>query len=48
MDFSTAVSRNVKEVVLNHATALLNIDNSLVIARSSASSYLDRNGMVPG
>ena len=44
MDFSTAVSRNVKEVVLNHATALLNIDNSLVIARSSASSYLDRNG----
>ena len=42
-DFSPAVSRNVKEIVLNHATALLNIDNSRVIAWSSSSSYLDRN-----
>jgi hypothetical protein len=44
IDFSLAVSRNVKEVVLNNATALLNIDNSMVIAWSTASSYLDRNG----
>jgi hypothetical protein len=43
-DFSPAVSKDVKEVVLNHATALQNIENSLVIAWSSSSSYLDGNG----
>jgi hypothetical protein len=43
-DFSPLVDKDVKEVVLNHATALLNIENSWVIARSSSDSYLDLNG----
>jgi hypothetical protein len=43
-DFSPLVGKDVKEVVLNHATGLLNIENSLIIARSSSDSYLDLNG----
>jgi hypothetical protein len=43
-DFRYAVSKDIKVVVLNHATALLNSGNSQVIAWSSTSSYLDQNG----
>jgi hypothetical protein len=43
-DFSPAVNNDIKEIVLNHATALQNIENSLVIAWSSSTSYLDSNG----
>jgi hypothetical protein len=43
-DFRSAVSKDIKVVVLNHATALLNSGNSQVIAWSSTSSYLDQNG----
>ncbi len=42
-DFSPLVGNDVKEVVLNHATGLMNIENSRVIARSSSGSYLDLN-----
>lgn len=50
-DFSPLVDKDVQAVVLNHATALLNIENSRVIARSSSDSYLDLNGdgsLAPG
>jgi hypothetical protein len=43
-DFSPLVGKDVQEVVLNHATGLLNIENSSVIATSSTDSYLDLNG----
>jgi hypothetical protein len=43
-NFSSAVSKDIKVVVLNHATALLNSGSSQVIAWSSASSFLDQNG----
>jgi hypothetical protein len=41
---STAVTANVKEVVLNHATGLLNTGGTELLASSSTSSYLDTNG----
>lgn len=43
-DFSPSVSKNVKEVILNHATALINTENTQVIAWSSPNSFLDQNG----
>ena len=43
-DFSSSVSKDVKEIVLNHATALINTSDVQVIAQSSSSSFLDQNG----
>ena len=35
---------NIKEVVLNHATVLLNVEEDTILALSSATSFLDVNG----
>lgn len=44
-DFAEDVSRaGIESLVLNHATALLEVDSDAVLARSSGSSYLDLNG----
>jgi len=43
-DFSPSVGKDVKEIVLNHATVLLNTKNVEVVASSSSSSFLDQNG----
>ena len=43
-DFSPSVRKEVKEIILNHATALINTDKTEVIVWSSLSSYLDQNG----
>ena len=43
-DFNPSFNKDVKEIVLNHATALINTENTEVIAWSSSSSYLDQNG----
>jgi hypothetical protein len=43
-DFNPSFTKDVKEIVLNHATALVNTENTEVIAWSSSSSYLDQNG----
>jgi hypothetical protein len=43
-DFSPLVNKDVKLVILNHATSLLNTEHTEVIAWSSSSSFLDHNG----
>jgi len=42
-DFSPSISKDVKLVVMNHATALINVAKSDVAAWSSSSSFLDTN-----
>ncbi len=41
-DFTPPID-GVEEVLLNHATVLIDVDDDAVIARSSASSFLDAN-----
>jgi hypothetical protein len=43
-DFAPSVNKNIKEVVLNHATALINTGKVDLLAWSSSSSFLDQNG----
>jgi hypothetical protein len=43
-DYSSSIGKDVQLVVLNHATALLNTENTEVVAWSSSNSYLDKNG----
>jgi hypothetical protein len=43
-NFSPLVSQDVEVVVLNHATSLVNTENTEVVAWSSSSSFLDQNG----
>ena len=41
---SSAVTTNIKSLVLNHATCLINIETENILALSSAFSFLDLNG----
>jgi hypothetical protein len=42
-DFSSGTPEDIEVVVLNHATAIKNIDHSQTLAWSSTASYLDTN-----
>jgi len=43
-DFAPSVDKGVKEIILNHATALTNTGKMETLAWSSSSSFLDQNG----
>ena len=44
IDFAPSVSKGLKEIILNHATALTNTGTIETLAWSSSGSFLDRNG----